>query len=141
MKTNNLIGTWRLVSYEIRGEDQSVVRPLGEHPVGYLTYTAQGHMHGSLMAKNRPNFTSKEYMSGTTEEKARALESFVSYCGTYEFFGNRVVHHVDVSWYPNWTGKDQERFVKLEKNRLTLTTAKYFHGGKTKVAELLWEKM
>src|SRR5712671_1062976 len=43
--------------------------------------------------------------------------------GRYTVEGEKVVHHVDVSWNESWTGTDQVRFFKLEGDRLTITTA------------------
>jgi hypothetical protein len=58
-----------------------------------------------------------DLLSGTTEEKARAVEDFVAYAGRYSFHGDRVIHHVELSRFPNWVGSDQERWVELAKGR------------------------
>jgi hypothetical protein len=39
-----LVGTWRLVSFEMRDEDGRVTHPLGGDAVGFITYTPDGHM-------------------------------------------------------------------------------------------------
>jgi hypothetical protein len=44
----------------------------------------------------------------------------VAYAGGYSFDGDRVVHHVELSLFPDWVGSDQERSVKLAGARLTL---------------------
>jgi hypothetical protein len=41
------------------------------------------------------------------------MEDFVAYAGRYSFHGDRVVHHVELSLFPNWVGSDQERWVEL----------------------------
>jgi len=46
-----------------------------------------------------------------------------AYSGRYTVEGDKVVHRVDVSWNEAWTGTDQVRFVKVEGDRLTITTA------------------
>jgi hypothetical protein len=42
-----------------------------------------------------------------------AEETYVSSCGQYDFLGDTVVHHVELSLFPNWIGGDQERLVDL----------------------------
>ena len=37
--------------------------------------------------------------------------------------GEKVIHHVDISWNQSWTGTDLVRFYKLDSNTLTITTA------------------
>jgi hypothetical protein len=41
------------------------------------------------------------------------VEGFVAYGGRYSFSGDRVIHHVEMSLFPNWVGSDQERTVSL----------------------------
>ena len=73
------------------------------------------------------------------EEKAQAAETYVSYCGRYEFRGDTVVHHVEHSLFPNWVGVEQERLIDLEGNRLTLSTRPMLLGGIRRTAHLIWE--
>jgi Lipocalin-like domain len=49
--------------------------------------------------------------------------SMFAYAGTYTADGEKVVHHVDISWNQSWTGTDLERFYKLNDNTLTITTS------------------
>jgi hypothetical protein len=46
----------------------------------------------------------------------------MAYCGRHEVRGDQVVHHIEQSLFPNWLGTNQQRFIKLDGNRLTLTT-------------------
>ncbi len=145
MKSKNpLIGNWILISYElINGNqgNQSTQYPFGKDPIGYLFYTDTGRMYGTLMAENRTPFTSKDYMKGTLEEKALAMDTFISYCGTYEIQGDRVIHHVEVSWYPNWTQRPQERFFKIKGDQLILSTKPFQVDGLEQTAQLVWRKI
>jgi hypothetical protein len=36
----------------------------------------------------------------------------VAYAGRYSLHGDRVVHHVELSLFPNWVGTDQMRSVE-----------------------------
>ncbi len=63
-------------------------------------------------APNRATFAAGDLPSGSRDEKVHAAETYVSYCGRYEFQGAVVIHHVELSFFPNWVGDDQERLVE-----------------------------
>jgi hypothetical protein len=73
-------------------------------------------------------------------EKAGAAETFVSYCGRYEFHGETVLHRVELSLFPNWIGVVQERLVEISGDRLTLSTRPLLLQGRQQTAHLLWER-
>ena len=80
-------------------------------------------------------------MSATKEEEAQAEETYVSYCGPYDFLGDTVVLHVHMSLFPNWIGADQERLVDLRGERLTLSTRSLLLRGVQQTAHLTWERI
>jgi Lipocalin-like domain len=140
MTPNPLIGTWRLVSWENRSVDGQVSYPLGEDAVGYIMYNQDGYMFVAIMRPNRAKFPTGDLLSGNTEEKAQAAGTYVSYCGRYEYRGDTVLHHVELSLFPNWVGVDQERLVEVRGNRLTLSTRPILLGGSQRTAHLVWER-
>ncbi len=101
MRPNPLIGTWRLISWENRSVDGQVSYPLGKDAVGYIMYNADGYMFVAIMRPDRAKFAAADLFGGSTQEKAQAADTYVSYCGRYEFRGDTVVHHVDLSLFPN----------------------------------------
>jgi len=118
-----LIGTWRLLSCESRTPSGEVRYPYGERPAGYLTYTPDGFMFGTLSVSDRQPFAGETARDGTPEEWARAGREYLAYCGRYTVHDDgRVVHHVELGLFPNWIGGEQVRFVRLEGDRLTITT-------------------
>jgi hypothetical protein len=127
MSSNPLVGTWRLVSWENRTLDGEVSHPLGDDASGYIAYTEDGYVAGDLL-------------SGSAAEKAGAAETYVSYCGRYEFHGETVLHHVELSLFPNWVGVTQERLVRISGDRLTLSTRPLLLQGRQQTAHLLWER-
>jgi hypothetical protein len=142
MASNPLIGTWRLVSWENRSvEDGQVSYPLGEDATGYIMYNEDGYMFVAIMAPHRLRFAHDDLLSATKEEEALAEETYVSYCGRYDFLGDRVVHHVEMSLFPNWIGGDQERLVDLRGERLTLSTRALLLRGIQQTAHLIWERV
>ncbi len=50
MKAQDLVGTWRLKTWQNVGSDGSVVDPLGEQPLGYIFYNHDGHVSVEMMA-------------------------------------------------------------------------------------------
>jgi len=141
MTQNQFIGTWKLISAEVRSEDGQINYPYGTDAIGYIIYNPDGYMAVVIMNANRTKFGSQDIKSGTTEEKASAAETYVSYCGKYEIHEHTVIHHLDVSLFPNWINTDQERFFKFEGNRLTLSTDPFLILGKQQTAHLIWEKV
>jgi hypothetical protein len=97
-------------------------------------------MSVAFMRANRPRFATGDILGGTTEEKVAAAESYVSYCGKYEIQGDKVIHHIEVSFFPNWIGVDQERIFGFDGDRLSLSTPPLLVGGAQQSAYLIWER-
>jgi lipocalin-like protein len=138
---NPLVGRWRLVSWENRSVNGQLSYPLGQDAVGYILYDEDGYMFVAIMRPNRAKFAAGDLLRASTEEKAHAAESYVSYCGRYEFHGDTVIHHVELSLFPNWVGVDQERLVALSGNRLILSTRPMLLAGTEQTAHLMWERV
>ncbi len=141
MQHNSLVGTWKLISVEARYTDGSIVYPWGRNAIGCLIYCEDGYMSGVIMSANRPRFAANDLVGGSLEEQAQAARTYLSYCGTYEVHGDKVVHHVEASLFPNWIGEDQERFVdELVGDRLTLRTQPLLVGSKQATGYLIWKR-
>jgi hypothetical protein len=136
-----LLGAWRLLSWENRAADGQVTYPMGTDTLGYLLYTADGRFSVTISRRGRAWFAAGDLLGGTTEEQARAVEGFVAYAGRYSFYGDRVIHHVELSLFPNWVGSDQERWVELAEDRLTLRASPLLLAGKQQVPRLVWERV
>ena len=141
MSSNPLVGTWRLLSWETRSADGEISYPLGRDAVGIIVYTDDGYMFVAIMRPDREPFAAGDLLAGSGEEKARAAESYVSYCGRYEYQSDSVIHHVELSLFPNWSGVDQERLVEVTGNRLTLRTRPLLLEGREQTARLVWERV
>jgi hypothetical protein len=104
-------------------------------------YNDDGYMFVAIMAPHRLRFAADDLLSATKEEEALAEETYLSYCGRYDFLGDTVVHHVEMSLFPNWIGGDQERLVDLRGERLTLSTRALLLRGIQQTAHLIWERV
>ena len=137
-----LYGTWKLVSFTQRfvatGETIDV---FGRNPKGFLSYSRDGRMNAILVKDVRPK--QADMAQATTEDKVQLFSSMYAYAGTFTVDGNTVTHHVDISWNENWTGTDQVRNVRLDGDRLHISTDPQSNGidGRIIVAELVWEKV
>jgi hypothetical protein len=141
MTSHALVGTWKLASLEFRTADGAVTYPFGTDVVGLLVYTPEGYMSAQIMAPNRPNFATADTLLATVEEKAAAQDTYVAYCGRYEVAGNKVIHHVEMSLLPNWTGGKQERFWELNGDTLRLSTPPMMQRGKMQSSHLILAKV
>jgi len=143
MAEHPFVGTWRLVAFESHTEDGRARLPYGKAAQGYLTYTVEGYMCVAIMDASRPRFAdASDFVDGTPEEQIAAGKRYISYAGSYVIRDERViVHHIEVSLFPNWVGSDQERLFEFDGNRLTLSTPPILIKGKQRTSHLVWERV
>ena len=149
MIENQLIGTWRLVSFESRVGEHQISYPMGQDATGSIIYSADGYMSVQIMKAGRSTFGSADLFGGSIEECAEATVSYLAYGGRYEVHAdmvlqvlhNTVLHYVEVSLFPNWVGTTQERFLQSSGDRLTLSTARMLVAGKEQTSHLIWERV
>jgi hypothetical protein len=93
---SQLIGTWRLVSFESRDENKEIRHPLGKNALGQLSYGAEGRMSVILVQPDRPPFALDDMRRGTDIEVRSAFEGFLGYFGTFsvDAAAGTVTHHV-----------------------------------------------
>jgi len=141
MGGQSFVGTWRLRSLQHNTEDGQIRYPFGEDAQGYIMYSPDGYMAVAIMNPHRPRYASEDIRGGTTSEKEAAADSYVSYCGKYKVQGDRVIHHVEVSFFPNFVGQSIVRYFKLQGNLLTLTTPPFLFEGRQETGKLVWERV
>jgi len=109
---NPLLGTWRLVSFELEVQGQSdKVLMMGKTPAGYLSFLPDGRMAVVITAEGRKPGTSEQ-------ERAALYSSLVAYTGRYRVEGDKWVTTVDASANPAWVGTEQPRFFKISGDTL-----------------------
>ncbi|MBI4422873.1 MAG: lipocalin-like domain-containing protein [Elusimicrobia bacterium] len=138
--THPLVGTWRLASCSHRLADGSRWYPFGRRPAGRLVYTPEGFMMVILMAKGRAPARSGQVFEASEKERSEAAAGFLAYSGRCELGDRGVVHHVDLSLFPNWVGTAQLRSYRLSGDRVTFWTRSFRVGGKRQVASLSWRR-
>ena len=61
--------------------------------------------------------------SGPKSTDAEAVELYrtmIAYTGSYSIEGNKVTHKIEISWNQAWTGTNQQRFIEVKDNQLTI---------------------
>lgn len=135
-----LVGTWKLVSMKHTTSDGKVFFPMGPDAIGQLMYSSDGFMSVSIMIPNRKRFTSNGLFDGMDHEKKEAMESFMAYCGRYRVEGNKIIHVVEMSLFPNWLGNEETRFFEIDKDTLILTTPPFTSKGREEIGQITWKR-
>lgn len=135
-----LTGHWRLVSFIEQHNGGSWNDALGPNAHGCISYWPTGHMQVLIGAVDRPHFRG-DWDSIPVADKARCLDRMVAYSGRFTVAEDRVLHHVDVCWIPNWEGRDLVRLASFPAtNRLLLRTMAGTDGRPLPMQEVLWER-
>ena len=113
---DKVVGTWKLVSYEIEVQATGQKRPvMGEKPTGYANFTPEGRVFFVLTGEARK-------AAKTDQERAELLNTLVAYSGTYTVEGDKWSTNVDVAWNPEWVATKQVRNFTLDGERLMVLT-------------------
>ena len=114
--TSKVVGTWKLVSYEVEQQSSGQKGPvMGDKPAGYATFLPEGRVYFMLTGEARK-------AAKTDAERAELLSTLVAYTGTYTTDGDKWTTSVEIAWNPGWVGSKQVRDFKVEGDRLVVTT-------------------
>lgn len=136
---NPLLGTWRLKSYVMTTAAGERLTPYGDHPMGYLSYSADGRMQviGTASGRIVPRNPAPK-----DEEIAILHKTMFAYAGTYSVEAGKVIHHVDISWNQAWNGTDQLRFYEVNGDTLIITARAIDPANGTPAQyAVVWEKV
>lgn len=139
----NPVGDWALVSMTFVGVDTGeVTRSWGANPVGQLTYSTNGRMIAVLTADPKDRKPAALAGDKVAEERAALYASSSAYSGTWSAAGNTLTHKVDIAVNQSWVGTDQVRYVRLDKDDLTIDTAPTLGpDGKKYKINLVWKRV
>jgi hypothetical protein len=141
---DQLIGAWKLISYEQQPVDGSPpFYPMSEKATGIIMYTPDGFMSAQFMEPDRKPFASGDWFKGTDEEYRQAASTYVAYSGPFDVDEERktVTHSMFVSILPNWIGQTQPRLIRIEGDDLYISSVSPFHlGGRIVNARLHWKR-
>jgi hypothetical protein len=98
-------------------------------------------MSVQIAGPNRPALTTDDPLGGDVTARADAYSGYLAYFGTYAVQGKTVVHTIDASLFPNWSGQQQVRPFTHEHGELVLHTPPMkLADGSTVVNELAWAR-
>jgi len=133
---NGLVGTWKLVSWQVIVENETPRNVFGAHPNGFLVLTRDGRAIVLTTAQDR-----RPRMGDA--ERAALHKSMLAYSGKYRVEGNDFVTAVDVSWNEEWNGTEQRRHFRLEGDKLFIESApgpSIVFPGKVDFRRILWQR-
>lgn len=133
---DRLIGTWKLVSWQVIVENQPPQNVFGSHPKGFLILTRGGRSIVVTTAENR-----RPGMGDA--ERAALHKSMLAYSGKYRIEGNDFITVVDVSWNEEWNGTEQRRHFRIEGDKLFIESApapSIVSPGKTDFRRIVWQR-
>lgn len=96
-----------------------VTDAMGPDPVGYISYHADGRMMASVFRRDRIR---REGLRWTDAEKVGLFDTMLAYVASYTLEADRVVHHVEAAWNPDWE-MDLSRPCALDGRRLVISGA------------------
>jgi hypothetical protein len=126
---DTLNGIWRLVESKAWDEARnSLPAPYGDHPIGQITFTADGRMLAALC-------------NGDANLDADADRGYSSYGGIFTLDGTTLTTAVGMASDASRIGGHQIREALLDGERLVLRPPLRRYGGIMQQRELLWERV
>lgn len=136
-----LVGTWRLVSWDLAVDGVARPHGFGDAVTGLLLYQPDGHMSAILSDPDRAPLSREPLAAAPEDERAEAARTYVSYGGTWSVRGDEVVHHVELCLLANWVGTDLVRTVSWDGDDLVLSTAPELDDrGRAVTNRLVWRR-
>jgi hypothetical protein len=135
-----IVGTWRLVGYWTQYEGDARIHPLGTDAVGYILYTPDGFMSGTMQRRPAQPFAVADRLRATADEKVRAFDDYVTYCGRWQPDGDDLLHAIEISLLPNWNGDRQRRHAKWHGRDRVDLVAHWEVQGRRRTAVVEWER-
>jgi len=137
--TEQLLGTWTLVSHESVRPDGTRTPVYGVNPKGVAFFDAGGHFIITVMRADRTKYAIDFPTQGTAEENKATAQGTMTYFGRYSVVeaDRNIALHIEASSFPNWNGADQKRTFAIAGDHLTLTARALQTGG---YADVVWKR-
>lgn len=119
-----MLGVWRLASAKVEDvETGEITDAHGPDPKGFAIFEAGGRAMFIITGSGRGP-------PADDAEAAALFRGMTAYTGRFRVEDGRVVTKLDVAWHPGWEGSEQERFFRLEGDRLILQTGVMGHPSR-----------
>ena len=138
----HVIGSWKLVSFNIRDQLGNTTFPFSKDAQGRITYEANGRMAVQVLNPNRPKLSTQDPLAAPEAEIRTAFGEFTAYYGTFSVNAAKktITHHIEAALLPNWSGTTQERHFEFDGTRLSLS-GPLLIGGVQGTVNLVWERL
>jgi Lipocalin-like domain len=113
---NPLLGTWKLISFQVATEDGERHDVYDAHPLGFLIISER-RFTALLTAGDQPR----------DADSAALFDRMMAYSGVYHVEADKIIVTVDIAWHPSWLGTEQTRFFTLDGDRLSIISAPVPH--------------
>ena len=142
--SEDLVGSWRLISM-VRPDSSGRWLPFwDERPIGLLTYTRDGHVSAQLYDSRRPRLGVR-WETATAEAARTAYVGLITYFGTYAVDRNShtITHRPVGAMSPDWIGSPMVRGYRfINPNRIELRVLTTGDRQRTATGSLmLWERV
>lgn len=97
-------------------------------------------MGAQLSVSGRPQLQASPTSSERLREKSAAFDTYLAYSGRWRLDGNRVIHAVEMSLYPAWTGTELVRVVSFVGEELVLSAMPEPGSSARAVQHLRWRR-
>jgi Lipocalin-like domain len=115
--SNQLIGTWKLVGFQIEFENQERQNAYDE-ACGSLIITQDGCMSVIMADSARQS----------DDPPGSLFDRMLAYSGRYRIQGDdSFTTDVEVAWHTSWLGTEQTRYFKIEGDMLWVISAPVQH--------------
>ena len=133
---DDLVGTWKLVSWQVISNNGPPQNLFGAHPKGFLVLTREGRIIVLTTAEKR--------QPGMGEAERAALhKSMLAYTGRYRIEENDLITTVELSWNEEWNGTEQRRHFRVMGDKLFIESApapSILFPGKRDFRRIVWER-
>lgn len=139
---DKFIGEWTLISMTNEKSDGTITYPNSQNVKGLLSYSEKNTMSAQLGSLDRNKFVSNDFRFGTNEEIITAFNGYISYFGTYEINEEKqyIIHHIEMSLFPNWIGTKVKRFFEFIDDSLILRATAISENGISVIPTLTWKR-
>jgi hypothetical protein len=134
-----IVGLWKLDSVMDKDAANTMVSPMGDHPVGYSLYTSDGYVMVVQTASGR---VSPAGAVPTDAEAGKLLATMVAFAGTYKLAGkDKLLQHEETAWNQAGLGTDLPRGFKVTGRKLTITLAVKNAAGQAVTRTVVYERI
>ena len=112
--TDQLLGTWMLVSVISEADDGNKSEPFGSNPKGMIMFSSEGHFSLFQSKAEIPGIAANDRAKATPEEARAIVASAIAYYGTYSVSeaDKTILVKVNASTFANVAGgAEQKRII------------------------------